>query len=98
VAYRKDRKGGQVVRLAAPGAPVNDFDADETPDRPNIAGGPPPEPPARWLAPADVLVARPDLGPGAATFVAAGDEIRPDLLDYEIRRADNGRRARPKRG
>jgi hypothetical protein len=32
-------------------------------------------------AKADLLIDRPDLGPGAATLVAAGDEIPPELAD-----------------
>lgn len=97
MAYRKDRPArGLAAHVASPGAPVNDYDADETPDRPNIVGGPPPAPPKRYVAPADLYVQRPDLGPGAATLVIAGYEIRPEWLGYEMRRVANGRRVRPK--
>lgn len=62
MAYRKDREGGYVARMATPGRPANRFDSDETPDLPNIVPGPPPRAPARYLTPAEVLIARPLAG------------------------------------
>jgi hypothetical protein len=37
----------------------------------------------RLVAVVDLLIARPDLGPGAATLVAAGDLIPAGLADHD---------------
>jgi len=37
------------------------------------------------VAVVDLLIDRPDLGPGAATLVAAGDQVPPALADHERR-------------
>ena len=81
-------------RLATPGQPVNHFDPDLDPDAANVLGDQSPEPPARYVAPADLLIDWLDLGNGVQTLIGKGDEIGPDLLGYPMRRADNGRRVK----
>lgn len=64
-------------------APRSPWVAD-APDTPNVV--PPPDPvtePQIEHADHDVLIARPDLGPGAATLVKAGDPIPRTLADHE---------------
>lgn len=100
MAYRKDRTSGRrvvVARIITPGQPISDFDADETPDLPNITpGDSPPALRPRYVAPADLYIERPELGPGVHTLVLAGYEIRPADLGRELRSAATGRRVKPK--
>jgi hypothetical protein len=54
-----------------------------------MADQPPAEP---ELAAQDLLIERPDLGPGAATFIAKGDPIPPELASLPRRPARAGSR------
>jgi hypothetical protein len=38
--------------------------------------------PARVSVSSDTFIARPDLGPNAFTFVAAGDQVSPEAVQY----------------
>jgi hypothetical protein len=38
--------------------------------------------PARVSVSSDAFIARPDLGPNAFTFVAAGDQVPPEAVPY----------------
>jgi hypothetical protein len=69
---------------AAAAAGVEDVSTDKPtaqPDRgPATADA---QPPARVRVDVDTLVSRPDLGPGARTFVAAGQLIPVGLESYQ---------------
>jgi hypothetical protein len=72
----------------------------ETPDGEQLAGaerGPAAEQPPAETADEDLLVERADLGPGAATLVAAGDVIPPELAALPRRSRSSGR-AKRRRG
>jgi hypothetical protein len=66
-------------------APRSPWIPDE-PDTPNVVPDPPPvEYPTPPIASADQLIDRPELGPEAATFIAAGDPIPAHLVNRPSR-------------